>query len=120
MMRQGFQSIVTAHDDLEVVGEAGDGAEAVELAQRLTPDVGVMDINMPRMDGIEATQQIKASQPTTVVIGLSVNQSADTERKMKAAGASAYLTKERAVEALCHAIEQALSSKQHQASGPID
>lgn len=82
MMRQGLRSIVTAYDHFEVVGEAGDGAEAVELAQRLNPDVVVMDINMPKMDGITATQRIKANQPAIVVIGLSVNQSADTEQKM--------------------------------------
>ncbi len=111
MMRQGLRSIVTAYDHLEVVGEAGDGAEAVELAQRLEPDVVVMDINMPKMDGIAATRQIKANQPTTVVIGLSVNQSDDTQQKMKAAGASTYLTKESAVDALCQAIEQAMSYK---------
>ena len=110
-MRQGLRSIVTAYDHLEVVGEASNGAEAVELAQRLDPDVVVMDINMPKMDGIEATQQIKANQPTAVIIGLSVNQSADTEQKMKAAGVSTYLTKESAVDVLCHAIEQAVSYK---------
>lgn len=111
MMRQGLRSIVTAYDHLEVVGEAGDGAEAVELAKLLNPDVVVMDINMPKMDGIEATQWIKANQPATVVIGLSVNQSADTEQKMKAAGAFTYLTKESAADVLCQAIEQAVSYK---------
>lgn len=115
MMRQGLRSIVTAYDHFEVVGEAGDGAEAVELVQRLEPDVVVMDIDMPKMDGIEATQQIKANQPATVVIGLSVNQSTDTEQRMKEAGASAYLTKESAVDALCHAIEQAVSCTQYAA-----
>jgi PAS domain S-box-containing protein len=119
MMRQGLRSIVTAYDHLEVVGEAGDGMEAVELAKRLDPDVVVMDIDMPKMDGIEATQQIKANHPATVVIGLSVNQSADTEQKMKAAGAFAYLTKESAVDALCHAIEQAVLSKRHTAACPV-
>jgi DNA-binding NarL/FixJ family response regulator len=94
MMRQGLRTIVMAYDHFDVVGEAGDGAEAVELARLLDPDVVVMDINMPEMDGIEATRQIKAKQPTTVIIGLSVNQSADPEQKMKAAGAFTYLTKE--------------------------
>ncbi len=118
-MRQGLRSIVTAYDHLEVVGEAGDGAEAVELAQRLDPDVVVMDVNMPKMDGIEATRQIKAHQPTIVVIGLSVHQSADVEQKMKAAGAFAYLTKESAIDALCHAIEHAVLDKQQSIAHPV-
>jgi DNA-binding NarL/FixJ family response regulator len=74
---------------------------------------------MPKMDGIEATRRIKANQPTTVVIGLSVNQSADTEQKMKTAGAATYLTKESAVDALCQAIEQAMSCKQHTVARPV-
>jgi DNA-binding NarL/FixJ family response regulator len=68
-----------------------------------------MDINLPKMNGIEATRQIRAKQSATVVIGLSVNQSVDTEHKMKAAGAFTYLTKESASDELCQAIEQAVS-----------
>lgn len=70
-----------------------------------------MDINMPRMNGIEATRKIKAHRPQTIVIGLSIDQSADTEHKMRTAGASAYLTKESATDALYQAIEEALSDK---------
>jgi DNA-binding NarL/FixJ family response regulator len=108
-MRQGLRSIVAGYDHLEVVGEAGDGVEAVALAERLDPDVVVMDINMPNMDGIEATRRIKAHRPKTVVIGLSVNQSFDTGEQMKAAGAASYLTKESAVDVLCQAIDAAIS-----------
>lgn len=96
-------------DQFDIIGEAGDGVEAVEQAQRLVPDVVVMDINMPKMDGIEATRRIKSDRPATIVIGFSVNQSADTEHKMKMAGAFTYVTKESAVDALCQAIEQAMS-----------
>jgi DNA-binding NarL/FixJ family response regulator len=111
-MRQGLRSIVAAYNQLAVVGEAADGMEAVELAQRLDPDVVVMDINMPKMDGIEATRRIKTERPDTVVIGLSVNQTADTEHKMKAVGASAYLTKESACDALYQAIQEAMTHKE--------
>ena len=100
---------MSTYNHLEVVGEARDGTEAVELAQRLDPDVVLMDINMPKMDGIEATRRIKADRPHIVIIGLSVQQSPDTEQKMKAVGAAAYLTKESAGDALCQAIEEAVS-----------
>jgi DNA-binding NarL/FixJ family response regulator len=112
VLRQGLRSIVSAYSHFEVVGEAGDGMEAVELVQRLNPDVVVMDINMPNLDGIEATRLIKAYRPDITVIGLSVNQSIEADHKMKAAGASSYLTKESAVETLCRAIDEALSHKQ--------
>jgi len=116
VLRQGLRSIVAAYAQLEVVGEAGDGIEAVTLTQQLGPDVVVMDINMPNMDGIEATRRIKENRPDTIVIALSVNQSADTERKMKAAGAFAYLRKESAADALRQAIEEAMASKQETAA----
>ncbi len=109
LMRQGLRSIVLGYAHLEVVGEAGDGVEAVALVEQLAPDVVVMDINMPNMDGIEATRRIKAHHPATIVIGLSVNQLFDTEERMKAAGAAAYLTKESAADVLCHAIDAAIS-----------
>lgn len=112
VLRQGLRTIVSSYNHLEVVGEAGDGIEAVELVQRLSPDVVVMDINMPNLDGIEATKRIKTYRPDIAVIGLSVNPSSDTEQKMKAAGAATYLTKESAVETLCQAIDKAISHKQ--------
>lgn len=111
LLREGLRSIVSAYPHLEVVGEAGDGMQAVALAQQLHPDVIVMDIHMPNMDGIDATRRIKADWPDIVIIGLSVQQSAETEQKMKAAGAVTYLTKESAADALCHAIEEAVSYK---------
>jgi signal transduction histidine kinase/ActR/RegA family two-component response regulator len=112
LMRQGLRSIVSAYNHLEVVGEARDGMEAVEIVQRLNPDVVVMDINMPNLDGIEATKRIKAYRSDIAVIGLSVNPSIETEQKMKAAGAASYLTKESAAEVLCQAIDKAMAPKQ--------
>ncbi len=85
---------------MTVVGEAGNGVEAVKMAGELLPDVVLMDINMPGMDGVQATQQIKAAQPAIVVIGLSVNQSTQTIQAMMEAGASDFLSKDAAPELL--------------------
>ncbi len=100
MVRQGLRTILDRYDDVTVIGEAGNGTEAVSMATDLRPDVIVMDINMPKMDGIEATKQIKAVQPETIVIGLSVNTSTQVMEAMKLAGAAAFISKEAAAEEL--------------------
>jgi PAS domain S-box-containing protein len=108
LVRQGLESVLKGYEDLMIVGEAADGQEAVERARRLRPDVIVMDVNMPRMDGIEATRRIKQDLPGTAVIGLSVNMNTHVEKAMRDAGASAYLTKETAVEDLHAVIHEVL------------
>ena len=111
MLRQGLKSIVNSCDHMEVVGDASNGLEAIGAVSLLKPDVVVMDINMPTMNGIEATKRIKKMFPDTSIIGLSVQNSMDIVLKMQAAGVCSYLTKESAVESLCHAIEDAASQK---------
>jgi CheY-like chemotaxis protein len=80
--------------------------EAVELAHVLKPDVIVMDVNMPRLDGIQATSRVKRDDPNTVVIGLSVNGAKQVEDAMHQAGASAFLTKEKVADQLYQAIQR--------------
>jgi DNA-binding NarL/FixJ family response regulator len=93
------------------VGEAANGEDAVALAETLSPTVVVMDINMPRMNGIEATAAIKERAPEMIVIGLSVNAQGDNQQAMTAAGASMLLTKEAAVDELYRSIQDLLLSK---------
>lgn len=107
MLRQGLRAIVNEHPRMEVVGEAGEGWEAIELARTLKPDVVVMDINMPRCDGLTATQRIKEEYPEMKIVGLSMHNSPDMMERMKQAGASGYVTKESAGKQLCRAIVQA-------------
>lgn len=78
---------------IEIVGEAGDGGEAVRMAEELQPDVILMDVAMPILDGIEATQWTRERCPQTRIIGLSIFDRGEVERQMREAGAIAYVPK---------------------------
>jgi DNA-binding NarL/FixJ family response regulator len=108
MIRQGLRAVLEAYPDIELVGEAGNGEEAVSLVDRLEPSVVIMDISMPKMNGIEATGRITARHPAIAVIGLSVNAEGDNQAAMLKAGARRLLTKEAAVEQLYGAIKSAV------------
>ena len=94
-----------------VAGEACNGAEALDQVEALHPSVVVMDINMPKMNGIQATAVIKARYPDISVIGLSVQAGGVNEEAMKQAGAVTLLTKEAAVDELYSAIQAALAGR---------
>jgi CheY-like chemotaxis protein/two-component sensor histidine kinase len=104
MFRSGMQKLLERYEELEIVGEAKDGAEAVVLATRLMPDVVVMDINMPKLNGIEATRQICRDLPAMKVIGLSMNSEKEIRAAMLEAGAIEYLEKNGSVKELYQAI----------------
>jgi signal transduction histidine kinase len=104
MVREGLRSIIEGHGDLEVLGEASDGCMAVEMARALRPEVVLMDVNMPRMNGIEATRLITAEFPEIKIIGLSMHDDEKIARDMQEAGASDYLSKGGAFETLYEAI----------------
>lgn len=99
-VRQTLRSILATYPNFEIVGEACNGEEALESVQLLKPSVVVMDINMPRLDGIKATTLIKRVYPHIVVVGLSVYANDDTRKAMTAAGATTVISKEAAVEQL--------------------
>jgi DNA-binding NarL/FixJ family response regulator len=93
IVREGLRALLTANADIEVVGEAKDGREAVELANKLLPDVVIIDLTMPGLNGIDATQQIRRQLPKTGVLVLSMHASEEYVRSAIRAGANGYLVK---------------------------
>jgi PAS domain S-box-containing protein len=110
MVRQGLRSVLESYADLHVIGEAADGLEAIQLAEARRPHVIVMDLNMPRKNGIEATAHIKSQWPEIAVVGISVNIADENCEAMKRAGAVTVLPKEAAVEQLHETIVRAVAT----------
>src|SRR6187551_2671483 len=113
MVRRGMRDFLTLHDDLEIVGEAADGAGAIEQAARLRPDVVVMDLVMPGVDGIDATVRIKAANPDVEIVAIT---SFVEEARIVAAleaGASGFLLKDAEADELAAAIRAAASGQVH-------
>lgn len=104
LFRKGLRLLLEEETDLSVIGEAGDGQEALEQVQRLKPDVVVIDITMPNLSGIEATQQIVSTSPTTKILALSMHSGKQFVEDMLRAGAAGYLLKESAPEELVKGI----------------
>ena len=94
LFRKGLRHLLEADTDMNVVGEAGDGKEAIEQACELSPNVVVMDISMPDLNGIEATRQILSNSPQTKVLALSIHDGEQFVKDMLKAGASGYLLKD--------------------------
>jgi NarL family two-component system response regulator LiaR len=104
LVRQGTRELLEQEEDMEVVAEAGDGEEAVQLATRQRPDVAIMDIAMPRLNGIEATKQIKALRPATAVLVLTAYDDDQYIFALLEAGAAGYLLKDVHADELIKAI----------------
>ncbi|HET7168115.1 MAG TPA: response regulator transcription factor [Candidatus Limnocylindrales bacterium] len=113
MVRRGMRDFLGLHDDLEVVGEAVDGAEAIELAATLRPDIVVMDLMLPGIDGIEATATIKARQPAIEIVA--ITSFVEEARVVAAieAGASGFLLKDAEADELAAAIRAAAAGEVH-------
>jgi two-component system, NarL family, response regulator NreC len=94
VVRQGFKMILGAQSDMEIVGEAGNGRDAVEMAEKLRPDVVVMDVAMPELNGIEATRRLLANAPHARVLALSMHKDSVYVREILRAGARGYLLKD--------------------------
>jgi len=104
ILRESLRSLIENHPDLEVVGEAGDGEEAVRQAKALRPDIVVMDVSMPKLDGVEATRAIKRACPEVKVLALTVHETKARIRQVLQAGASGYVVKRSAAEELIQAL----------------
>ncbi|HSQ25926.1 MAG TPA: response regulator transcription factor [Anaerolineales bacterium] len=104
VVRTGLKTYLDTQSEIEVVGEVGDGALAVELAKELVPDVVIMDISMPGMDGMQATRILKTSCPSCKVLALTVHADKQYFFEMLSAGALGYVTKQAAADELLAAI----------------
>jgi len=96
---------------MTVVGEASSGREAITLVQQLTPDIVLMDVEMPEMDGISATAEIRASTPQSAIVILSIYDDVSTRERAHAAGAAAFVNKSGEIEALIATIRQSAEQK---------
>jgi DNA-binding NarL/FixJ family response regulator len=108
LVRQEIRSMLGGYPDIHVVGEARNGLEAIFLVDKFRPGIVLMDINMPRMNGIEATAQIMNAHPHTIIIGFSVNATTENHEAMKQAGAVQLVPKDASIEELHHAIREAV------------
>jgi signal transduction histidine kinase/CheY-like chemotaxis protein len=110
IMRQGLASLLQNQPDILVAGQASDGVEAVELTLKLRPDVVLMDVSMPLLNGMEATRRIISEAPEVAVIGLSMHASEEVRQTMLDAGAFEYLLKDRPASELLSAIKRSRKS----------
>ena len=111
IVREGFRKMLELDGDLEIIGEAQDGRQAVALAKKLQPDVVLMDIAMPLMNGLEATRQLQKTLPATKIIILSAHNDDAYIKSAAAAGAKGFLLKQTSAHDVCHAIREVQKGK---------
>ena len=111
VVREGFRSMLELQDDFRVVGEAQNGRQAVVMAKKLRPDVVLMDIAMPLLNGLEATRQVRRAVPDTKVLILSAHNDDAYVKNATESGAVGFLLKQTSSQDVCHAIRQVQSGK---------
>jgi DNA-binding NarL/FixJ family response regulator len=105
-VRQGLRTILELAGGLRIVGEACNGLEAIQQVDQLQPDVVLMDLAMPQVDGLEATERIKAQHPETGVVMISIHDNEETRERAKKAGVDAFLAKGNDTETLIQTIHE--------------
>ena len=113
LVRETWSFILNNDPRFQVVAECGSGEEAVELARNLRPNIVIMDINLPGINGIEATQQIRKFSPASKILGVSLHTQPTYARKMMQKGASGYVTKNSSREEMCKAIVEIHNGKKY-------
>lgn len=111
LVRQALRSVLDQQADFEVVAEVSDGDEVVKVTSELVPDVVIMDISMPKLNGLEATRQIKAKHPGVAILVLTVHGEAEHVLGLLEAGAAGYLTKTVFGEEVVHAIRAVVAGE---------
>ena len=109
ILRMSLITALQTEPDFQVIGEAADGREAVDVVQKLRPDVAVMDVTMPRLNGIEATRMIAATCPDVKIVGLSMHERDTMAATMLAAGARTYVVKSAPLDELFEAVRLAVA-----------
>jgi two-component system response regulator NreC len=112
-VRDGLKLLLQSQPDIEIVGEAGDGHEAVECAQRLRPQVMILDLSMPRMNGLEAARALKQMAPDVAIVALTRHDDEAYVKELLGAGASAYVLKQSSVAELLRAIRAAAAGNRY-------
>jgi len=120
IIRQGLRSLLEKQPDMEVVGEAEDGQKAIELVRQLEPDVVIMDVTMPNLNGVDATKQITKEFPKVKVLALSIHSNKRFVADMLRAGAAGYILKECLLEELIEAIRTIIAGNIYFSPGITD
>ena len=111
IIRRGVKELLETHDGWQVVGEASTGRQAVELAGKLNPDIAILDLTMPELNGLEATRQIKKTLPKTAVLIFTMHENENLIRDVLTAGALGYVLKSDAARHLTNAVEALIQHK---------
>ena len=117
ILREGLKVLLSSHPDLEVVGEAVDGREAVQRVEEAAPDLVLLDLSMPRMDGMEAIREIRKGSPETKILALTVHKAEEYVLSALQAGADGYALKDATHEELVTAIRSVLAGRRYLSPG---